>query len=138
VAVDASLCIPWVITEADTPAARALLTEWERQRVRRLVPGLFTSEVNAALLKRVRRGMLDRNGASRALEALHRAVVVRPHDAALAARALEIADIFALYKAYDTLYLALAEREGCELWTGDERFYNLVRHAFPQVHWLHE
>ena len=33
---------------------------------------------------------------------------------------------------YDSLYLALALREECQLVTADERLYNALREAFPQ------
>ncbi|MGI8551809.1 MAG: type II toxin-antitoxin system VapC family toxin [Dehalococcoidia bacterium] len=59
-------------------------------------------------------------------------------DALLARRAFEIADRFALWKAYDNLYAALAEQQGCELWTSDQRFYNLMHGSFPWVRWVGE
>ncbi len=37
---------------------------------------------------------------------------------------------------YDCYYLALAERYQCELWTGDQRFYNAVKDAIPWVKWI--
>jgi len=37
---------------------------------------------------------------------------------------------------YDRHYLALAERFQCELWTGDERFYNAITRAIPWVKWI--
>ena len=37
---------------------------------------------------------------------------------------------------YDSLYLALSEREGCQFVTADERFANAVATAFPSVVWL--
>ena len=36
-------------------------------------------------------------------------------------------------EAYDTQYLAVAEREGCEFWTTDSRLYNSVHHTLPWV-----
>jgi len=38
--------------------------------------------------------------------------------------------------AYDAAYVALAESEGCELWTGDRPFYQVVRDGVPRVKWL--
>lgn len=106
--------------------------------MQRLAPALFWSEVNAALLKRRRQGQITPEIARGALTLLLATVSVRPFDALMADRALEIADGLALWKAYDSLYVALAEREGCELWTGDERFYNAAHAAFPWVRWLGE
>lgn len=138
VVVDASLAVPWVVVERFSAEARGALQDWDDRGVTRLVPSLFASELNAALLKQIRQGAMTLDDARRAFRDLLAAVTVMPDDAALAPRALEIADGLSLWKAYDSLYLALAEREGCELWTGDERFYNLVRGAYPWVHWVGE
>jgi predicted nucleic acid-binding protein len=43
-----------------------------------------------------------------------------------------------LRNAYDCMYAVLAEREGCEFWTGDERFWNVARSSFPWVRWVGE
>jgi predicted nucleic acid-binding protein len=57
---------------------------------------------------------------------------------ALSTRALELADRFGLSATYDAHYLALAEREGCEYWTADERLWNSVRAQLGWVRWLGE
>jgi len=38
--------------------------------------------------------------------------------------------------AYDSQYLAVAERLGCEFWTADERLYNAVKTHLSWVKWL--
>lgn len=38
--------------------------------------------------------------------------------------------------AYDAAYLALAEVEKCDLWTGDRAFYQAVRSESPRVKWI--
>ena len=39
-------------------------------------------------------------------------------------RAWEIATDFGFATVYDATYLALAELQGCEFWTADERLFN--------------
>ena len=39
-------------------------------------------------------------------------------------------------RAYACLYVALAERDGSELWTGDERLYNALHAQHPLVRWI--
>ena len=46
-------------------------------------------------------------------------------------RSLEMAHIFDLGSIYDALYLALAENEGCEVWTADRRLARAVADGFP-------
>ncbi len=138
VVVDASLALAWVVSEPTSAEARALLNGWERRGTTRIVPALFASEISSGLLKRRRRGVMSIEDARRAAADVLSSVTVVPDDLALAPRALEMADGLGLWKAYDSLYLALAEREGCELWTGDERFSNLAQGAYPWVHWVEE
>jgi len=38
--------------------------------------------------------------------------------------------------AYDAAYLALAEALDCLLWTGNRRFYRLMRGREPRVRWI--
>jgi predicted nucleic acid-binding protein len=51
-------------------------------------------------------------------------------------RAWELARHFDRPAAYDAHYLALAEMEGCPLWTADGRLFNAVRHELDWVNWL--
>jgi len=37
---------------------------------------------------------------------------------------------------HDMFYLALAEREECDLWTGDKRLIGLLDSRFPRVKYL--
>jgi predicted nucleic acid-binding protein len=48
-------------------------------------------------------------------------------------RAFELATRFGHPRAYDAHYLAVAEQEGCELWTMDRRLYESVRRELPKV-----
>ena len=47
-------------------------------------------------------------------------------------RAYEIAYLHQA-TVYDSLYVALAEREGCELLTADTKLINNLRQAFPFI-----
>jgi predicted nucleic acid-binding protein len=138
VVVDASFAVKWVLQERYTTEARALLIDWEERGIERLTVTLFLSEVNTALLRRLRDEIITLRQAEAARQDLLAAVTVRIEDVALAGRALVIADGLGLRNAYDCAYAALAEREGCEFWTGDERFWNLARGRYPWVRWVGE
>lgn len=138
VVVDASLATKWVLPEPYRVEARNLLLDWERDGTARLVPSLFLSEVNSPLLRLRRQALITPADARRAFGDLLAAITVRPDEPTLASRAFAIADGLGMRAAYDSLYIALAEREGCELWTADERLYNAVRASYPFVHWVGE
>ena len=138
VVVDASLALKWVLDEVDSASALALLRLWARQRLRALAPGLFACEIANALYQRVRRGQLTHDEALQSLRALIGQVVLIDAEPALTARALTLATLLQRPTTYDTQYAALAERENCELWTADERFWNATRSRFAWVRWVGE
>ncbi len=95
-------------------------------------------ELASALYKRMRRGDLALADADAALESFLRLSVDLVSTALLSRTALRLAYRFGLKAPYDAHYLALAEREGCELWTADERLWNGVRRELSWVRWIGE
>lgn len=134
--VDASLAVQWVLNEPYTTEAIALLTEWERNQVIRVVPCWFAAETAAVLYRRVRLGHLSLADARWALDAVLAAVTTISDSSPIAHRATEIALNLNQSRPYDALYAALAEQYACELWTADERFYNAASSAYPWVRWI--
>lgn len=138
VVVDASVAVKWVVTEPLTREARDLLAGWLQTDVARLAPCWFACEVANVLYRRTVQGLLTLDDAGDALDDILAFVSLQTERAPLARRALAIAQLTARPTTYDAQYAALAEAEGCELWTADERFYNTARGSFPFVHWLGE
>ena len=138
VALDPSLAIKWVLNEARSGEARALLIDWHHPQMSRIGPMLFLSDLNTPLLKLRRDGMITADDANQGFMDVLSAVTLLPEDPALVQRAFEIADSLMLRTAHDSLYVALSEREGCELWTADERYYNAAHRQFPRVRWVGE
>jgi predicted nucleic acid-binding protein len=136
VVVDCSVVVKWkILTEDHAAAAEALLGDWEQQGVDVLVPNHFPSEVLSAFLRAARRGRLTMDEAREAVRDLLALPFVLCEVTALADRAFTIAHQ-RQQRAYDCLYVALAEREGSELWTGDERLYNALHAQYPFVRWI--
>ena len=99
---------------------------------------LIVPELASALFKRMRRGDLALDDGEAALASFLRLGVHLVSMALLGGPALRLAHRFGLKAPYDAHYLALAEREGCELWTADERLWNAVRHELSWVRWIGE
>ncbi|MCH8207125.1 MAG: type II toxin-antitoxin system VapC family toxin [Chloroflexi bacterium] len=137
VVVDASLALKWVVEEEDTEPATALRAEWYEAGELLVAPPIFRPEVTNALHQKVRRGEVGRPEAVEGLQQLVSAVAIG-EPAGLYERALELAAAFRLGAVYDSLYVALAELEGCEMWTADRRLVNAVQRDFPQVRWVGE
>jgi len=138
VVVDTSIAIKWVLQESDSEIAETMLIEWSSNGVVILAPALLTYEVANALYKKARKGDFTFETAKEALtKVLLSGVALNfSQDSNLGRRAIELARQFGLTATYDAHYLALAEREGCELWTADTRMWNSIRGKLTWVRWI--
>jgi len=136
VVVDASLAAMWAVPEPYSEAALSLADRWAQEGTRLFAPCLMLAEVNNALYKRIVRGEMSLATAQAALDAVLRFSVEIREEPGLQARAMQLARQFRRPTTYDCQYLVLAELLDCELWTGDQRFYNAVRPAFRKVKWI--
>lgn len=129
VVVDANIVIKWVLDEPDSNIAQALLAEWTDKGLVILAPVLLAYEVANILYQNVRRGEITLEKAKKSLTEilLSELVFDFSQNLDIGIRAIELADKYKLPATYDSHYLALAEREGCELWTADTRMWRGVK-----------
>lgn len=114
VVVDASVAVKWLVAEADTAAAEALLDD------ELYAPDLIHAEVANILWKKQVRGEVDAEIAAYCAEALlHLQMTVEP-CAALMSDAVALAARLG-HPAYDCFYVVLARRLGVVLVTADKR-----------------
>lgn len=135
---DASLALKWVLVEQDSPAALALLRAWQQAQIQPVVPSWFACEVGNRLFQSVRRGDLTVTEAQQSVSAIMALVEVADEEPADIARAIDLATAIGEPRIYDTLYVAVAERLGRELWTADERFRRKVIAEFPHIRLLRQ
>ena len=138
VVVDASIAIKWVLYEPDSATAKALLAEWIDKETVILAPALLAYEITNSLYQKTRRGEITVDRARLALMTVLTTDLVFDsfQGSSLSIRALEFAHRFNLPATYDSHYLALAERESCELWTADTRLWNSIKGKLPWVRWM--
>ena len=136
--VNASVALKWHLPqEPFAQQAIALLNDWRKGALELLAPEIFFAEISYALVRAIRRGRLLPEEADAILIDLL-AVSIRSFPIQpLVQRATEIA-IRYQQNSYDCLYVALAEREGVELWTGDERLVNALSPHFPFIRFIGE
>lgn len=124
--LDASVAVRWVVPERGSNEAAELLA----RPISWLAPRLMLTEAAAALRRKVAGRELSAAVAIQALGALVEAVAdgtVRvTDDEEFVSSALALAVTLG-HKVPDCLYLAVAEREGCELATADQRLEQLAR-----------
>jgi len=126
--LDSSAAIQWVLPEKDSAKAIRLRDDYHNAIHELLAPDIFPAEMLNALTKAER---TKRIGDARILfqSIIADTPVLHPY-LPLRDRAGEVASRFRV-ALYDCLYLALAEREACELVTSDTRFLNNLRPHFP-------
>jgi predicted nucleic acid-binding protein len=134
VCVDANLVLRLLMPDERNERAEALWSSWARGGVTRLGPPLLYAEVTSVIRESVFFGRITPGQGAAAFEefcGMAIAISTRPN---LHLLAWELARRFNRRRAYDSFYLAAAQAEGCELWTGDQRLFNAV--SLPWVRWV--
>jgi predicted nucleic acid-binding protein len=101
---------------------------WHKERIRLAAPELWLSEVVSVVRQAVYLRLITSDAGTMAVEDMFRlGIEVIPADLELCQRALAWAERLGQSKAYDGFYMALAERLGAVLWSGDLRLLNRAR-----------
>jgi predicted nucleic acid-binding protein len=118
------------LIEPDSAKARQLRDDFRNGVHELIAPDSFPLEIAHALTKAERRGMIH-DAAARWIDVMTSVPHLFP-SRPLAPRAIQIASQ-ARIGVYDCLYVALAEREGCDLLTADARLINSLRPAYSFI-----
>ena len=136
VCVDANLALKLVLVEKDSPKAQDLWATWVDASIEIVAPPLLAFEGTSVICNKMHRGLVPPEEAELMFKAFHLLGVRLLYPDGLHERAWELAKRFNRPQAYDSHYLALAEILGLELWTADERMYNMVKRELSWVKWL--
>ena len=134
--VDASAILKWyLLDEVHGAQALALLQQCTAGELEILAPSLLTYELMNGLVIAGRRARLDQNTISLSFKGFM-SLGVRFYEVSFfAGKMLQYCRLYGR-SAYDSSYLALAEQEGVDLITADERLFNRVQKDLPWVRWL--
>ncbi len=130
--LDASVAVSSVVSRPLTSKALRLRQDYQRGIHELLAPSIFSAEAASALTKCERQKIIPVGQALPLLDdILSDLPQIHPYEPLLR----RATDISSQTRAglYDCLYVALAEREGCELVTADERLLNSLGRQFPFV-----
>jgi predicted nucleic acid-binding protein len=134
--VDASVILKWyLLDEVHGAQALALLQQCAARELEILAPSLLTYELMNGLVIAGRRARLDQDTISLSFSGFM-SLGVRFYDISFFVD--KIFQYCRLYgrSVYDSSYLALAEQEGADLITADERLFNAVQKDLPWVRWI--
>ena len=130
--LDSSVALKVVLPEAESGRAIRLLDEYANAIHHLIAPDLFTSELANGLVSAERQGRIKPGEAALLLCDLQLNAPVFFPTSPLLPRGMEIA-LATRHAVYDCVYLALAEREGCELVTADDKLVRTLRRSFPFI-----
>lgn len=135
IVVDASVVLKWQFDdEEDIPQARTLRDDYfARGTVKVIAPQLLVYELANGIATAAR---LERISPDKAIQAL--ANLLELGIELREVEPLRILETSLNYRlaAYDAAYLALAEQEKCDLWTGDRAFYQVTKGKELRVKWI--
>src|SRR2546430_16413061 len=101
VVVDANIAIKWVLIEADSEIAKALLAEWKKKKMVIYAPTLLTYEVTNILYREVHAGKITSQTAKDGIKMIRRAVSpVYSRNSDLNLRAMDLAKHLGLPATY--------------------------------------
>ncbi len=126
--LDASVALRWVLRDPLQPQALRLRSDYQSKTLELLAPDIFPAEVAGALTKAERqKGIRVGLAAPLYIKVMRTSPVLYPYFPLLA-RAIAISS--QTRSAFlDCLYVALAEKERCQLVTADDKlFRNLQPH----------
>jgi len=121
IVVDASVALKWFLSEIGSFEAEALQAAGGI-----IAPDLVVTEVLNGLWKAWRKSLVPRDQLDRSVPIVAPSFSRLASSAGLAEQAWPIC-ILLDHPIYDCLYLALAEREDCEMVTADARLLTKVR-----------
>jgi predicted nucleic acid-binding protein len=134
--VDASVAAKWFLPEPNKDKAEELLRDFIDEKIDLIAPDLIVAEVSNLLWKRstLRGDISVAQAAQSCANFLAIGLILQP-SITLAASALKLASQ-ERHSIYDMFYLALAEQNGCEFVTADEKLVNKLGGKFRLVRWL--
>ena len=130
--LDSSVAVKWVLPEVNSDKATQLRDDF-RNHVHELIsPDVFPAEIAHALTKAERQKRLARAKARSLWRSIMLDCPALHSSVPLAERAMEIATQFHI-AVYDCLYIGLAEQEGCEFVTADDKIVRNLQPCFPLI-----
>ena len=130
--VDSSIGVKWFIPELDSAKALQLLDDFQNSLAELVAPDIFLIEAVHAITRAERQKRITPiQGAQAVIDLLNQQPILTPYISLLP-RAYALSS-HARIGVYDCLYVALAQREGCEFITADDKLIRNLQPQFPFI-----
>lgn len=130
--LDSSVGFKTLVAETDSSKAQQLCDDYRQGIQELLAPDVFPVEIAHSITRAERQARITpTQGALLLTDMLNRLPRIYP-SLPLLPRAYTISSV-ARIGVYDCLYVALAEREGCELVTADDKLIKNLQVRFPFI-----
>jgi predicted nucleic acid-binding protein len=133
--LDSSVAFKWEVAEPLSDKANLLRDDYRNAIHELFAPDFFPLELAHALTRAERQGRIAVGEAKVFWSDAMTTVPVLYPSLPVATRAIDISSQLRI-GVYDSLYVALAEQEKCELVTADDKLVNNVQKKFPFVRHL--
>ena len=128
--------LAWLLPEDLSDQADAFFAQAGQEGSELIAPALVTAEVLSGLRRAAYRKRVTSDDVEEA-RATFAGMAIRLHELPLLSQnAWSLGNDINTPSLHDMFYLALAEREECDLWTADKRLINLLDNRFPRVHFI--
>ena len=128
IVIDANVAIRAILSIEGKSEALDRLVSWHRSHSKIFAPELLIAETVSVIRRGIFNQWITDEEGKVAVEDLYRlGVEIIPSDAGICQAALAWAGKLGQSKAYDGFHLAVAERQGAELWTADEKLVNRAK-----------
>jgi predicted nucleic acid-binding protein len=135
IVVDSSVVIKWFVTEPLSDESRRILDGYQSGTFALIAPDLLAAEIGNIVWKKHRFQGLTKADAEQIITTFLELNIQLIPATKLITEALRIAMTHER-TVYDSLYIALSERENCVYITADERLVNALSKSFPKIIWV--
>jgi predicted nucleic acid-binding protein len=130
--LDSNIAVKWVLTEDLSDKALLLRDDFKNKVHDLMAPDIFPAEIIHALARAERQNRITPpQGGKLFADVMSTPPGFFPYQP-LIPRAYDIASKFRI-GVYDCFYVALAEREKCEVATADDKLVNALQKTFPFI-----
>lgn len=134
--IDASAALKWQFKDEEASEATfGLLQDFVEGKIELITATLFSYEILSALNVAIKRGRISEAIGQKALTYLTSLGIEEEIFDNLIGMTFKIARKHHL-STYDCAYIALAEKEECNFYTGDKKLFNAANVHLPRVKWI--